>query len=173
MGFAVFPKFTLVQPQSAFRAQKSLKSRALIQLKRELQRVVKPEIQKQVDDLLGEDPGPVKLPFQFSTEKSRRAYFTTRGFGHGIPYRRTDNLRTSWRVDLKSQLSREFIIITNPKSYAKYVYGNPKQRQVPGHKNTGWGKDFDTAIELINEHAVILVTQAWQRAILTSMRVAA
>lgn len=165
----MFPKFTLSLPQSAFRAQKNLKARAKREFKRELQREVKPELQRQVDDLLGVDPGPVSIPFVFATDESRRAYFATNGFGKGIPYQRTDNLRTSWRVDLKTTLARDLIVIVNPKKYAKFVYGSPAQRQVPGHANTGWGRDFDVAIALINEHAVTLITDAWKTALLRSL----
>jgi hypothetical protein len=168
----MFPKFKLTLPNSVFVARKNLKSRAKADFKRELQTKVKPELQRQVDDLLGGDPGPVSRPFVFATEKSRRAYFATNGFGKGIPFRRDDSIRTSWRVRVISRLSRDFAVIDNPKEAAKYVYGSPSQRQVPGHKNTGWGKDFEESIETIQENGVAMIVSAWKRSILKSLKVA-
>lgn len=167
----MFPKYKVSLPTSAFNARRNLKGRALTQYKRELERTVKPDVQKQVDDLLGADPGPVKLPFEFATDKSRAAYFATNGFGKGVPYRRTDALRTSWRVDLTTRLNQNFIVIVNPKKYARFVYGSRDQRQVPGHANTGWARDFDTAVGLIQEYAVTLVTSVWRDAVIAAMAV--
>lgn len=166
----MYPRYKLSYPPTLLSAVKNIPTRAKQDYKRELMRTVKPEVQQQVDDLLGQPAPPVKLPFEFATEKSRRAYFATNAFGKGIPYRRTNQLPTSWRVDLTTRLQKNFIVITNPKSYTKYVYGSIDQRQVPGHRNTGWGKDFDTAIELINEDAIILIKNTWRDVVLKVVR---
>lgn len=39
---------------------------------------------------------PVQYPIQWDSEKQRRAFFATNGFGHGIPYNRTGN--TKWSI---------------------------------------------------------------------------
>ena len=168
----MYPKFKLTLPTSLLSAQRNLKARTKAEFKRNQQVKVKPDLQRQVDDLLGGDPGPVSRPFVFATEKSRKAYFATNGFGKGIPFKRDDSIRTSWRVSVLTRLSKDFVVIDNPKKAAKYLYGSPDQRQVQGHKNTGWGKDFDEAITLINEHAVILVKDNWRDAVLKALKVA-
>lgn len=170
----MFPKFKLNLPNSVLRAARNIPKRVMPEFRRELQTKVKPALQRQVDDLLGADPGPVKRPFVFSDDpvqnaRIRAAYFATNGFGKGIPYRRTNNLRTSWVVKLSSKLQKEFVTVVNLKSYAKYVYG---PRQVPGHKRTGWGKDFDEAVALIEEDGIVMVVAAWKRSILKTLKAA-
>ena len=39
---------------------------------------------------------PISYPVQWDSEKQRRAFFATNGFGHGIPYERTG--KTKWSV---------------------------------------------------------------------------
>lgn len=42
-------------------------------------------------------PGlPVRYPIQWDTEKQRRAFFATGGFGNGIPYERTGATQQAW-----------------------------------------------------------------------------
>jgi hypothetical protein len=40
---------------------------------------------------------PVQYPIRWDSEKQRRAFFATDGFGHGIPYQRTG--ATKWTID--------------------------------------------------------------------------
>ncbi len=43
-------------------------------------------------------PGsPVRYPIQWDSERQRRAFFATDGFGSGIPYRRT-GAATNWKT---------------------------------------------------------------------------
>lgn len=46
-----------------------------------------------IRDRLSEEGAPVRYPIQWDTEKQRRAFFATNGFGQGIPYRRTHAMR--------------------------------------------------------------------------------
>ena len=50
-------------------------------------------IRQQILDELRQYPGPVKRPFRWASERQRRAFFATNGFGHGIPYVRTNALK--------------------------------------------------------------------------------
>lgn len=46
------------------------------------------------------EPGkPIIYPVQWDSEKQRRAYFASNGFGKGIPYNRTGAYSRSWTVD--------------------------------------------------------------------------
>lgn len=43
-------------------------------------------------------PGrPVRYPIHWDSEKQRKAYFATNGFGKGIPYRRSDGYINAWQ----------------------------------------------------------------------------
>lgn len=92
---------------------------------------------------LGEIPGPVKLPVEWTSERQRRAYFATDGFGNGIPYRRTNDLPQGWEVYAIVEAGTVAMIIRNPSKAAKFVYGplgassNPNFKQAM-HRNTGW-----------------------------------
>ncbi len=48
-----------------------------------------------------EEGQPVRYPIQWDSERQRRAYFATGGFGKGIPYRRTNRYRFGWRQELQ------------------------------------------------------------------------
>jgi len=91
---------------------------------------------------LAEYPGPVKHPFEFATAKSRRYYFWLRK-GKG-PYRRTGHLLESWTIEVQASVTDGFITAVNTASYAQWVIGD---RQVPGHRNTGWYRASDELVE--------------------------
>ena len=150
---------------SAFR---DLYPRSQRQFRVELQTTVKPVLQKQIDATFGRDPGPVKYPIEFETPLQQRAFFASKGFGKGIPYKRTDQLRTSWVVVVSTQLRTNLITLYNPKSYAKYVY--PGSRQQRFHRNTGWGRDFDRYIRDLQRTEDIEIANAWGRAVAFALR---
>lgn len=92
---------------------------------------------------LGQEPGRVKYPVQWTSEKQRRAYFASDGFGNGIPYQRTGRLSQAWNVLLIEEPGTFKISIVNTAPQSKFVYGglgansNPAFRQRM-HINTGW-----------------------------------
>ncbi len=70
-------------------------------------------------------------PYQWDSEKQRRAYFASNGFGGGIPYRRTQNLARGWKAEGKGVDQ----VVTNDVPYAKYVKDFAQSR---GHMADGW-----------------------------------
>jgi hypothetical protein len=70
-------------------------------------------------------------PYKWQTEKQRRAYFASNGFGGGIPSTRTDKLRNGWTASKDPYRKTIF----NELPYAKYVMGGRPQK---GHKADGW-----------------------------------
>ena len=52
-----------------------------------------------VKERMSEDGKPVRYPINWDSEKQRRAFFATKGFGKGIPYRRTDRYRYGWSLE--------------------------------------------------------------------------
>ncbi len=84
------------------------------------------------------EPGAVVYPIRWTSERQRRAYFATNGFGAGIPYRRTHKLVGSWRVLVvyqPGQLTSVEIGTDDPKE--QFVTGRHQQRF---HAVTGWYK---------------------------------
>lgn len=104
---------------------------------RELARVEENEL---IGDLRTPPPRPHRTPWEWTTEKQRRAFFATDGFGRGIPTQRTGKVTAGWRVRVENTPEGGRIIIENTTPYAKYVYGqftkrSPQQRF---HSITGW-----------------------------------
>lgn len=158
-----------VSPDPQFlQAFYDLPQKAAAQFRVELQTKVKPALQKQVDATFGRDPGPVQYPIDWTTEKQRKAFFATDGFGSGIPTKRSDDLRTSWVVVVGTQMRTSLITLQNPKSYAQFVY--PGSRQQIFHKKTGWGKDFDKYAEDLRRTEDVEIANAWDRAITFALR---
>ncbi len=75
-------------------------------------------------------------PYQWTSEKQRKAFFATDGFGRGIPTVRTHEGVNSWTVKLQdSDWTRVRIEGGN-----KFVQGDDQQR---GHAVDGWRKYTD------------------------------
>lgn len=89
-------------------------------------------------------PGRVVYLIQWGSEKQRRAFFATNGFGKGIPYRRTGKLQSGWVVDVSIESEGILITADNPADYRKFVTG---RRMQPFHKNTGWKPTYPILTE--------------------------
>lgn len=92
-------------------------------------------------DYLNEDtfresmyPPESDAPFQWSSEKQRRAYFATDGFGSGIPYKRTHELMLSGAFTV--QEGSLWVQYENTAPYSPYVI-HPTS-QIIGLKKRGW-----------------------------------
>lgn len=73
-------------------------------------------------------------PYQWQSEKQRKAYFATDGFGGGIPYQRTGNLAEAWTME-EANSDWNTVKLTNTSEYGQYVQGDDMQQ---GHKADGW-----------------------------------
>jgi len=100
-----------------------------------VRRELRPFVSQQVDKRLRVEPGPVARPIQWTSEKQRKAFFATDGFGHGMPYKRQHKLVKAWEVRGDYTNTFSGITITNTAPAAQYVMG---KRQQEFHKNTGW-----------------------------------
>ena len=152
-------------PDNLLKSIKTLPATSYKMMHVEMEKTVKPAVQREVTDLVATYPGPVQYPFEFGTAKSRRAFFATKGFGRGIPTVRTGELGRSWLVRYRFAQTIGTLILENTDPAAKYVYGNKGQRQIPGHFKTGWGRDLPPALQLIDEYAVKLIIDAWGRSV--------
>jgi hypothetical protein len=70
-------------------------------------------------------------PYKWQSDKQRRAYFASDGFGGGIPSTRTNELRNGWAASQDPYRKTLF----NRLPYARYVMGGDQQR---GHKADKW-----------------------------------
>lgn len=105
------------------------------QVEEGVKRDIRPYISQRVDQTLRIEPGKPKYPIRWQSEKQRKAYFATDGFGHGIPYKRSHKTARGWSVrgDYKNGFGG--ITIANTAPHAKYVFG-PRQQLF--HSDTGW-----------------------------------
>jgi hypothetical protein len=112
---------------------------------------------------LQQEPGSPKYPIRWTSERQRRAFFATDGFGRGIPTKRSHALSQAWQVIVNVEQITRFQVFTNsliaflaqfkiteaptpppptiivdvsnPVSYERYVEG---ENQQGFHKDTGW-----------------------------------
>lgn len=75
-------------------------------------------------------------PFIWSSEKQRRAFFATNGFGRGIPTQRTYELKDSGHFEVDKKYSSLYITYENTAPYAVWVIG--RGTQTVGHIARGW-----------------------------------
>lgn len=106
---------------------------------------------------LRQEPGKPNYPLRWKSERQRKAYFATNGFGHGIPYRRTGKLAKSWDVTFELTGSGGEINIVNDDPKARFVQGDDQQ---PFHIDTGWRAAAPIAVDAIDEIQDALI-EAW------------
>ena len=73
-------------------------------------------------------------PFTWSSEKQRRAFFATDGFGRGIPTKRTHELMLSGRFRIDE--GTFWVLYENVAPYSPWVIS--PQFQIIGHRKRGW-----------------------------------
>lgn len=142
-------------PRDVFEAvQETRKSSAL------MRRVFEQYTRAQAQRLLKQAqryPGKVKYPIQWQSQKQRRAFFATNGFGRGIGKRRTGRLRAGWQVKLRYGSNEGFLTLKNDVQYAWYVSGSAQQNF---HRNTGWAR-VDKLVDAAQKEFADQVIEAW------------
>ena len=78
-------------------------------------------------------------PYEWQSDKQRRAFFATDGFGGGIPYQRTDAIVNGW-VYSSTDSNWTSVKIENIEPKSEFVVGDKQQR---GHKADGWRHYLD------------------------------
>lgn len=89
---------------------------------------------------------------EWESERQRRAYFASDGFGAGIPYVRTGKYAGGWVVISETTDGSFELTVGNAEPYAPFVGGTLNQRsrseaqrwQQRMHINTGWPLQVDT-----------------------------
>lgn len=96
---------------------------------------LRPFASQMVDRTLRREPGPVAYPIEWETEKQRRAFFATDGFGHGIPYSRSHDYVNAWHVTADYEGGLTAINVRNDLDESDFIGGRRQQKM---HRNTGW-----------------------------------
>jgi hypothetical protein len=91
---------------------------------------------------LTREPGSPRYPLRWQSARQRRAFFATRGFGRGIPYRRTGKLLAGWGVVIEKTKEGANVVLRNESEVARYVQYDRVQNF---HLDTGWVQVEDVA----------------------------
>lgn len=114
---------------------------------------------------LAQPAPPVRYPIQWKTERQRRAFFATNGFGRGIPTQRTGALGRGWKYILTGDVREGLFTVYNDATsrsvltgelvfYEKFVQGIYQQ---PFHKNTGWRLSQDILADALVKAEDLLI----------------
>lgn len=101
---------------------------------------------------------PGDYPLEWTSERQRKAYFASDGFGHGIPYQRTGRYANSFRLYPLVREYRIQIRVENTWENSAYVGGRfsrdnrGKKKQQRFHQLTGWPDNADTSDQITTEY---------------------
>lgn len=101
-------------------------------------------------------PGAVKYPIRWTSEKQRKAFFASNGFGRGIPTQRTNALKDGWKLVNDTTGDTARLMVLNTQDYERYVTGVQRQ---PFHQYTGW----QDSGEIIERWSAIMVDRLDER----------
>ena len=89
-------------------------------------------------------------PIQWDSEKQRRAFFATKGFGKGIPYRRTGEYQAAWKVTSLGEIGYR---VANEKKQAGPIAGDIFGTQSKIHRGrwTHFRKTIDEELKALPE----------------------
>jgi len=132
---------------------------------RKLYRTRIAELEQRTLRVLKRPAPPVKRPIAWATERQRRAFFATRGFGKGIPTKRTGALQEGWKGIIEDDIREGLFTIFNDSVtrdyftgelvfYEKFVSGVEMQ---PFHKNTGYISSQSILAEALVEAEEIMI----------------
>lgn len=100
-------------------------------------------------------PRTPKYPIQWQSERQRRAFFASDGFGKGIPYKRTGELAASWQIQQKKTANGADIVFYNDAPHSVYVQGDVMQRM---HIASGYHSAVDAVDKYAPEYVEVLST---------------
>ena len=89
-------------------------------------------------------PAKPHYPIVWQSERQRRAFFATNGFGRGIPTERSGKLQAEWKVRQRTTSTGGSISFDNDTSYSPYVQGDQMQDMhiASGYHNVNDGVDL-------------------------------
>jgi hypothetical protein len=93
-------------------------------------------------------PGAPVRPIRWKSQRQKRAYFASKGFGKGIPSRRTYAVLKGWKVTYKRDGDGGSVSLINTEPHMRFVQGDDAQ---PFHLDTGWVQRKDVVDDFVRE----------------------
>jgi hypothetical protein len=104
-------------------------------------------------------PGPPRYPIRWSSERQRKAYFASRGFGRGIPSRRTGEIVGAWQGEFVATSDGGTLALINRNPAVQFLQG----ARVQGfHLDTGWVQIDDVENDAHKEMGDIAVATFYE-----------
>lgn len=119
-------------------------------------RAIRPLASRMLEDLRRQ-PQAARKPFIWKSERQRRAFFATDGFGGGIPTQRTGDLSAGWDIEFVNSDDGGILQATNDVAHTQFVQGDFAQ---PGHLATGWPQAAEV-IAKYREQAEDVLIETW------------
>jgi hypothetical protein len=107
--------------------------------------------------LLGRVPGSPVYPIRWKSERQRKAFFASKGFGRGVPTRRRNVIIRAWEVKLGTRPGGGSVTLYNPQDAWVFLQGDQAQ---PFHLDTGYVQVEDV-IDQFRKEAADTVVDAW------------
>lgn len=109
---------------------------------------------------LGEIPGPPQYPIRWKSERQRRAFFASKGFGRGVPTKRKNVIIKGWYADVRADTFGGAITLKNPHSEWVFLQGSFAQ---PFHIDTGYTQLKDVVDDFYQD-GTLIIADTWFRA---------
>ena len=103
-------------------------------------------------------PGPPKRPIRWTSDRQRRAFFASDGFGGGIPTRRTNAIVNAWKAELEQTSDGNILRLSNDNPGMPFLQGELQQGF---HKDTGWVQVDDVARDFLRAGGDAVI-KTWQ-----------
>ena len=115
-------------------------------------------------DDLAQYAEPPNYPIIWDSERQRRAFFATDGFGGGIPHTRAGALPDSWQTEVNVSENELMARVFTPEDWAKYVQDSNQQSAIHAGRwqNTTQGvleKDYEIVVKGFVTEAEIALDQ--------------
>ena len=110
--------------------------------------------------MLGTIPGGPVYPIRWKSNKQRRAFFASKGFGRGIPTGRKNVIINAWTAEVTTDPYGGVVRLTNPFDAWVYIQGSFVQ---PFHIDSGYVQLKDVADEFIKD-GTLVIADAWLEA---------
>jgi len=111
----------------------------------ETARELTPELLAELDYTPPKRSYPSQYPIEWTSEKQRRAYWASGGFGAGIPHKRSGGLTAAWEVVTERTSTGFRLVVRNLADGARFVVGSLAKDIVAAsrfqqrfHTITGW-----------------------------------
>lgn len=110
---------------------------------------------------LGHIPGGPVYPIRWKTDKQRRAFFASKGFGRGIPTGRKNVIIKAWRAEVTTDPYGGVVRLINPFDAWIYIQGSFVQ---PFHLDSGYTQLKDVQDEFLDS-GTLVIADAWVEAV--------